>query len=274
MGSAPQPPTPRPTLDDLLRFKRAERPAPEFWAEFDRGLRQKQLAALMKRPQGWARFRPAFVRSLRWAVPATAAAAVALVVIQIPLTTASRNNPVEVASRPLGAEKAALQATSAVSSTSAEVVAAAPSSSPVVALAPTVAPSAPVAVPDVAASRERSLPWSTVAMAEAEIPARRPGEDLTVGTTEPAARRLRSSWGSRFNEMVQDLSIEETTGRSFQLASLALPAVNRSEPLFAAGAATPVSSPVSTRTRRSNERDFRDLESRFGVTGSSLSIKF
>ena len=270
MGSAPQPPTPRPTLDDLLRFKRAERPAPEFWAEFDRGLRQKQLAALMKRPQGWARFRPAFVRSLRWAVPATAAAAVALVVIQIPLTTASRNNPVEVASRPRGAETAALQATSAVSSTSAEVVAAAPSSSPVVALAPTVAPSAPVAVPDVAASRERPLPWSTVAMAEAESPA----EDLSVGTTAPEPRRLRSSWGSRFNEMVQDLSIEETTGRSFQLASLALPTVNRSEPLYVAATTTPGSTPVSSRARRSSDRDFRDLESRFGVTGSSLSIKF
>jgi hypothetical protein len=58
MGSAPQQPSPRPTLEELLRFKRAERPAPEFWAEFDRGLRQKQLAALVKRPQGWARVRP------------------------------------------------------------------------------------------------------------------------------------------------------------------------------------------------------------------------
>ena len=24
------------TIEDLLRLKRAERPAPEFWAEFDR----------------------------------------------------------------------------------------------------------------------------------------------------------------------------------------------------------------------------------------------
>ncbi len=274
MGSAPQPPSSRPTLDDLLRFKRAERPAPEFWAEFDRGLRQKQLAALMKRPQGWARFRPVFARSMRWVVPATAAAAVALVVVQIPLTTASRNQPVEVASRPLGGEAAVLRPSSDMRSLPAEPITVAPSSLPAVAVAPTVAPAESAPTPAVPALREHALPWSAVALAETEISDRRVGENVSVSLATGEVRRPRSSWGSRFNEMVQDLSIEETTGRSFQLASLALPAVNRSEPLLVAGSATPVSSPVSTRTRRSNERDFRDLESRFGLTGSSLSIKF
>ena len=33
------------TLEDLLRLKRAERPAAEFWVRFDRELRAKQEAA-------------------------------------------------------------------------------------------------------------------------------------------------------------------------------------------------------------------------------------
>lgn len=41
------------TLEELLRFKRCERPAPEFWAEFERTLRQRQLAALVVRKSWW-----------------------------------------------------------------------------------------------------------------------------------------------------------------------------------------------------------------------------
>ena len=273
MGSAPQPPSSRPSLDDLLRFKRAERPAPEFWAEFDRGLRQKQLAALMKRPKGWARVRPAFARSLRWVVPATAAAAVALVVIQVPLTT-SRPTPMEVASRPAGTEALALSHGAEGRQAPIEATAAQPNPMPVVAVALPAATTAPHSAPDTAAPREHFLPWSTVAVAENALPTRRFGENAPVSSPVRETRRPRSSWTSRFNEIVQEFSIEEAPGRSFQLASLALPAVDRSAPVLVAAAATPASVPVSAKMRPANERDFRDLESRFGVTGSSLSIKF
>ena len=33
------------TLEDLLRVKRAEQPPAEFWTDFERGMRAKQLAA-------------------------------------------------------------------------------------------------------------------------------------------------------------------------------------------------------------------------------------
>ena len=46
-------PKPKVTLEDLLRLKRAERPAPEFWARFDRELRAKQLAALVEKRPWW-----------------------------------------------------------------------------------------------------------------------------------------------------------------------------------------------------------------------------
>ena len=40
-------------IEDLLRLKRAERPPAEFWNEFDRALRAKQLAALVGRRPWW-----------------------------------------------------------------------------------------------------------------------------------------------------------------------------------------------------------------------------
>src|SRR5688572_24287930 len=65
------------TVEDLLRLKRAERPAPEFWTEFDRQLRAKQLAALVaKRP--WWQTLPRFSLLARYRIPLGAAAVVAL----------------------------------------------------------------------------------------------------------------------------------------------------------------------------------------------------
>ena len=43
----------RVTVEDLLHMKRTERPPPEFWAGFERELRQKQLAALVERRSWW-----------------------------------------------------------------------------------------------------------------------------------------------------------------------------------------------------------------------------
>lgn len=42
----------KPTLDDLFAVKRAERPDEAFWHDFERGLRQKQLAAIVL-PRPW-----------------------------------------------------------------------------------------------------------------------------------------------------------------------------------------------------------------------------
>lgn len=44
------------SLEDLLRLKRAERPPEAFWADFDRGLREKQLAALLRSRPWWQRW--------------------------------------------------------------------------------------------------------------------------------------------------------------------------------------------------------------------------
>ncbi len=274
MSSSTQPKPPRPTLEDLLRFKRAERPSPEFWAEFDRGLRQKQLAALMKRPKGWARWSPVFVRSLRWAVPATAATAVALVVVQIPLSTASKNQPVEVASRPAIAAEEAVRpvAQHEPDTTLAQqedhrqhvtaVVRAVPEAPVEAATAREIAVAEPTRT-------EQLLPWSAATLSS--------GSNFRMGavtmasiTPAPEVRRPRSSWTSRFNEITRELGAPQESERMLQLASLNLPVSTQSS--LEAGAPTFAAAGSAPRPRA--ERDFRDLESRFGVTGSSLSIKF
>jgi hypothetical protein len=48
----PPEPSDRPSLETLLRLKRSERPDPDFWNEFDRGMKQKQLAAIVE-PKPW-----------------------------------------------------------------------------------------------------------------------------------------------------------------------------------------------------------------------------
>lgn len=71
-------------LEDLLRLKRAERPPAEFWSEFDRKLREKQLAALVAKRPWWQRL-PRLVPTLaryRLVLGSTAVAAIALVAIR------------------------------------------------------------------------------------------------------------------------------------------------------------------------------------------------
>ncbi len=73
-------PPPRPvSLEDLLRLKRAERPPEGFWADFERGLREKQLAALLPRRPWWQRWADAgFARwAGRLALPLGAAGLIA-----------------------------------------------------------------------------------------------------------------------------------------------------------------------------------------------------
>lgn len=50
----PQPHSPKPSLEEVIRIKRAERPPAEFWQRFEQELRAKQLAAIVA-PRPWWR---------------------------------------------------------------------------------------------------------------------------------------------------------------------------------------------------------------------------
>jgi hypothetical protein len=66
------------SLEDLLRLKRAERPAPEYWADYERQLRAKQLAALVAKRPWWHSVRNGFVGLSRLHVGVGAAAVLAI----------------------------------------------------------------------------------------------------------------------------------------------------------------------------------------------------
>lgn len=69
------------TVEDLLRLKRAERPTAEFWAGFERELRQKQLVALLEKRPWWQEIPHAFAR--RAYLPLGAMAALAMTVVTV-----------------------------------------------------------------------------------------------------------------------------------------------------------------------------------------------
>jgi hypothetical protein len=68
------------TIEDLLRLKRTERPQAEFWTEFERELRAKQLAALVEKRPWWrsVSLSNALRGLTRYSVPFGATAALAL----------------------------------------------------------------------------------------------------------------------------------------------------------------------------------------------------
>jgi hypothetical protein len=73
----------RITVEDLLRLKRAERPPLQFWTEFERELRQKQLAALVERKPWWHEL-GAFPGRFSWLrVPVGATAVLALTLLSV-----------------------------------------------------------------------------------------------------------------------------------------------------------------------------------------------
>lgn len=52
MNHSPKPSASKPSLEALLRLKRAERPDDAFWSDFEIGMLQKQLAAIIE-PKPW-----------------------------------------------------------------------------------------------------------------------------------------------------------------------------------------------------------------------------
>jgi len=82
MSSAPER---RPvTIEDLLRLKRAERPPAEFWPEWDRQLRTKQLAAILDKRPWWRDALPRLGLALgRYHLPLGATAILALTILTV-----------------------------------------------------------------------------------------------------------------------------------------------------------------------------------------------
>lgn len=71
------------TLEDLLRLKAAERPAEQFWAQFDVELRNRQLAAAVGKRRWWFSLSRVFAGLARYQMPIGAAAVLAVTFLTV-----------------------------------------------------------------------------------------------------------------------------------------------------------------------------------------------
>lgn len=121
---------------------------------------------------------------------------------------------------------------------------------------------------------DHSLPWSAASLAYSQPSSYRSGELYPVRLVSRDTPRANSSWTSHFTQIVRDLTAEQDEAQVKQLASLNLSAPNQYVAAAAPAAGTQMAASNNRSGRSLTDREFRDLDARFGVKGSSVSIKF
>lgn len=252
------------SVEDLLRFKRAERPPTEFWTRFDQELHAKQLAALVeKRP--WWRSLPLAIRGLtRYHLPVGATAVLAITLISL-------RDTAQVT--PAGADDfdslvpvTAPVAIAALSGASADL-----SAEAVNALSEEPAP-------ELALSSDASAPGELSRM----VPML-PAEQLASQDERPSARSIAE------NRAVAEMMLG-TTSSGFETRALPVRAQpqepltqipnpserrrSRFAPAFAAAAVGTSPVPTARVASRLSHEELYDSINRFGARGNSVSIKF
>lgn len=91
-----KPQRPSITVEQLIRLKRAEQPPAEFWLEFDRAMRVKQLAAIVEPRPWWAPFIRLGTRVARYQLPVGATAVLALTFFTVNQYRPLQSEPVYV----------------------------------------------------------------------------------------------------------------------------------------------------------------------------------
>ncbi len=167
----------KPTLDDLFAVKRAERPDEAFWHDFERGLRQKQLAAIVL-PRPWWHAPSLWARK---AAPyggfaaAAAALAVAFTTLRSPVEFDGRSSARAVEGQRVSSVSAptvdmvAAETSAAGAASSAEAVAVVATSDPVVGLAGVGSTGASDSAP-VSSVEQAPTPVVTLAGSESQAP--------------------------------------------------------------------------------------------------------
>ncbi len=257
------------TIEDLLRLKRAERPSPEFWTNFERELRQKQLTALVQKRRWWHDL--PVILSRRIYVPAGAAAIVAFTLVTVRYSTVSSVAQVE--------------------NTAPRIVAA----DPAVETLPVTVVSSPDAlhsryeeVAPAMETRHESAPLATVAQTEADMVGLMPMQAAVATAESPSARSIAANlakieqdepelasavMGSRLSsparaQMVAAVQNDTDTDTPRKYRLIARYAEHSLSPEPAAPAL------VRERIARRLGDDITDRISRIGVEGSRVSLKF
>ncbi len=265
------------TIEDLLRLKRSERPSPDFWSNFERELRQKQLSALVQKRAWWHDLSQFFPR--RVYLPIGAAA-----VLTFTLVSVSHYDSAPV-QQPQADLTVAAVATFSNTST-AERKSTVDSDS-----VPVSSPLVNRAEPKIFATTERSAPVVAVrasAEAQSELLAR--SDALDEGS--PSARSIAANFarleqsdpelissvlGSRLSSRAK---VQSSPAPVVELASLQLNGGRRTR-LVASyndhhfNANTGASDTMREKlARRLDDNDFNDHFSRVGLNGDKVSLRF
>jgi hypothetical protein len=132
----------KPTLEDLIRVKRAERPPAEFWQRFEEELRAKQLAAIVEKRPWWQPLSRLVAGRQAWFTGLGAVAAVGVAFLglrpaqPVAVPSVSPSAPVVAAAQPPAAPVSAVPVVAAPAPAAPVVMlaAAAPEAAPVTAV--------------------------------------------------------------------------------------------------------------------------------------------
>ncbi len=278
------------SLEDLLRLKRAERPPAEFWNQFDRELRAKQLAALVEKRPWWRELSlaRAFGCLRRYHLPLGATAILAVTVVSVRHYQPSSSAP---ASAALGTATAlATVATPSPASVSPETLSdAAPF--PVVAAAPTVLVAQAVGAPESASAASVGDSSALASLAQImPVLGSAAGSEETAPASASAARLMAERFagtqtadGTTFSRQLltpargfESRAMPARTKPVEPLAQIKIPTSRRST-LLAAAMPVPVNGPVlnSERSARSlSDERLYDTVTRVSARGAAVAVKF
>lgn len=259
------------TLDELLRLKRAERPTPEFWASFERELRQKQLAALVDRRPWWQEL-PQFL-SRRAYIPVGAAAILAFTVVSVRYYAPT---PVARVDSTLSPAVAIAVAPAAVSQTPASASIPAQDESPVLTVDDRTAIAANTSLSDTLPERALELtPWS--APRSVDTPSARSIAANMANVEQQEPDLVSTGFGSRPTHQSR---AQEAVARTAELAAVSAFASKRSRLLaqFADRHFTPEpQAPEILRerlARRMADQDYNERFSRVDLQADRVLVKF
>lgn len=275
MSDSPQ--RPKVTIEDLLRLKRAERPAAEFWTNFERELRQKQLIALLEKRPWWRELPQLLVR--RSYLPIGATAILAFTLVSIKYYTPAQLEQVETPSADTTVAPGNLPAPVS------PVAVAAPVSSPFVnrndQAAPRLDDRAAMTVlltemPVATADTEVQMP-RMVAPKEVETPSARSIAANLARLEQSEPELIYSVVGNRLSSPAR---VQTASLQTSELATLPTSASRRSRLLAQYSGRQLAPEPTAPDivrerlSRRLGDPEMTDRISRLGLRGDAVSLKF
>ena len=270
------------TLEDLLRLKRTERPPAEFWSQFDRELRAKQLAALVEQRPWWRTMPRFFAGFSRYHLPLGATAVLALTLVSVryyrPATPeAAPAQDSNVAASPTLSQNHSVAAMPQAATVSEEPIVTNSAESESVADA-TLQVAATTSRETNELSSVRSITADTGGARVAATPSERfIAANLAIAkSSDPAIAQgiLGSARGFEARAMPARAPAVDP------LAQMTSPADARRSRLLGGAImsvsmnSAPAARPVEFRSRRISDEQLYDTISRFGARGNSLLVKF